>query len=110
MRGACRIFAAMALVATLVASSLSAQSTAANVAGTVHDEQRAVVAGASVTLKNRDNGLERQTTTDSTGNFRALGLAPGPYELRVERTGFAPFIDPDVQFSIGRTTPGIGPA
>ena len=65
------------------------QSTAGTISGTVLDAQGARVAGATVTVRKLDTNLQRSLVTESDGRFKFLGLAIGPYELTVERNGFA---------------------
>ena len=67
----------------------SAQTFRGTILGTVTDPNGAVVAGAKVTAKNTSTGLERSTTTDEAGNYTIPELPIGPYEVRVEQTGFA---------------------
>ena len=102
MKACLRVFAGIVLTLTTVPSGSSAQSTAASVFGTVRDQQHAVITGASIGLRNLDTGLTRQAMTDSTGNFRVIGLPPGRYEVRVERADFAPFVDRALQLSISQ--------
>ena len=100
---ACLRFSAQIFLAFVAAASpVFAQSTTASLSGTVRDEQAAVVPGASISLRNLDTGHTVRTTTDRTGDFHAIGLAPGRYELRVELSGFTPFVEPDLQLSIGQ--------
>ena len=67
------------------------QATMATISGTVHDVQGARIAGATVTVRKLDTNLERSLVTEFDGRFRFVGLAIGPYELTVERTGFASY-------------------
>jgi len=67
---------------------LAQNSSGVLVTGTVIDPHRAGVLGAKVTLA-RVGGSEVQTATaDESGAFRFEGVAPGTYELRIEREGF----------------------
>jgi len=90
------------VLASLIAAAASAQSTAASLSGTVRDQQAAVIPGASISLRNIDTGQTNRTMTDRTGDFHAIGIAPGRYEIRVELSGFTPFVEPDVGLSIGQ--------
>jgi hypothetical protein len=61
----------------------------ARIQGTVTDSSGAVVPGANVTLKNRDTGLVRTTTTDSTGSYEFLEIPVGQnYVVEVSHPGF----------------------
>src|SRR5262249_52269722 len=66
------------------------QGTSGVISGIVLDQQGEAVPGASVTIKNMDNGLFRQISTNSEGVYRSAGLPPGRYELRTEHKGFTP--------------------
>jgi outer membrane receptor protein involved in Fe transport len=76
------------LLILMLASVVSAQTFRGTILGTVTDPNGAVVPGAKVTVKNTSTGLERSTTTDDSGNYSIPELPIGPYEVRVEQTGF----------------------
>ena len=61
---------------------------AAAISGTIEDPSGASVGGAKVTVTNSETGAARATTSDDSGHFSVLSLAPGPHEVRVEKTGF----------------------
>src|SRR5713226_5439823 len=64
------------------------QATSGIIAGTVTDQQGAVVPGAAVTIKNLDTDFQRQVSTDSNGYYRVAALPVGRYVVRAERAGF----------------------
>src|SRR5688500_15003393 len=66
----------------------AAQSVTGSIGGTVIDEQREVVPGASVTVIDEATGAARTTVTDNRGSFQLTNLAPGSYTIRVELTNF----------------------
>ena len=76
------------LLILLLASFVPAQTFRGTILGTVTDPNGAVVPRAKVTVKNTSTGLERSTATDDEGNYSIPELPVGPYELRVEQTGF----------------------
>ena len=55
--------------------------------GTVLDPTGAVIASAKVTIKNKDTGVTKIVTTDQNGEFAALQLDVGEYEVTIEKTG-----------------------
>src|ERR1700686_1537472 len=61
----------------LLISCSWAQTGTTSLHGKVLDSTRAVVEGASVTLANQTQGLSRNATTASTGEFEFLALPPG---------------------------------
>jgi hypothetical protein len=79
------------LVSALFAVCLSAQTVSSSLQGTVLDPANAVVPGASVVLTSSDMGTSRAATTDGTGLFRFLDLAPDTYSVTVKAAGFKGF-------------------
>ena len=68
--------------------SMYAQFRTGTVSGTVSDSTAAVLPGVEVTVSNLDTGQSRALVTDDSGNYRALELVVGDYEVRAELTGF----------------------
>ncbi len=75
-------------VIVLAASPLLAQVTA-TLRGTVTDQSGAVVPNAKVTARNQGTGIERNTLSDSTGNYQIAALPAGTYDLDVSAPGMA---------------------
>lgn len=98
---ALRSVAGCFLLAMVPASIAHAQS-ASGITGTVFDQSGAAVTGASVTARNLNTGAERNTATDSTGNYRLLSLPVGDYELTTHRTGFADELRTGIQLAVGQ--------
>ena len=84
------------------ATPVGAQSTAATVLGTVLDEQKAALPGASVTIRSLESGQVRSTTADARGGFRVVGLPPGRYELTAELSSFGRFVNPNLVLSVAQ--------
>ena len=83
-----------------VALSAFAQSagSSSSVTGTVLDPSGAVVANATVEIRNPVSGFDRTTTTNSTGGFVIPNVPFNPYHLMVTTSGFAPHVqDIDVR-------------
>jgi Carboxypeptidase regulatory-like domain/TonB dependent receptor len=85
-----RILEAISLLFFLVYGSVSirAQVTTATVTGTVMDTTGAVVPGATVILKNTDNNVIRQETSEADGSFHFEFVVVGRYQLTVSHAGF----------------------
>src|SRR5262245_21855300 len=81
------ILAVLALAG--LAAPAFAQSTTGSFQGTVRDEQNAVVAGATVTVRNVDTNARRTAVSDSQGRWRVPNLPVGNYEVQIELAGFA---------------------
>ena len=83
-----KTLAAMVLVVSLPAL-LQAQSDG-RFTGTVLDPSGAVVAGATVTIKNERTGIVKTVVTDAGGRYVATGLSPSTYIISVKAGNFAP--------------------
>jgi hypothetical protein len=69
-----------------------------SVTGTVVDPTGAVVANATVELRNPVSHFERTTSTDNAGKFTIPNIPFNPYHLTVGGAGFAPYAqDVDVR-------------
>src|SRR5580700_12047661 len=73
-----------------IAAPLFAQSTTAtgSIQGTLTDPSGAVVAGAKITIANKDTGQTLRVTTSSAGTYNSGALVPGDYAVRAEAAGF----------------------
>src|SRR5216684_2897944 len=60
------------------------------IAGTVFDQRQSVIPNAKITIKNTATGFSRDVTSGAEGQFRAVLLDPGVYDVTVEASGFAP--------------------
>src|SRR6266404_6287178 len=89
------------LVALCAFASASAVAQSATLSGTVEDQNRAVVPGASITAVNTGTTLERRTTTNGSGDYTIPLLPPGNYVVRVEAQGFAPVRADNVVLNVG---------
>lgn len=76
------------VTALFVATPAWAQRTTASLRGTVTDQSKAVVPGATVTVTNQDTGLTQTTTTNTDGVYALNVLPVGHYSLKVELQGF----------------------
>jgi hypothetical protein len=86
------------------ASTASAQTgNSANFAGTVTDPSggAGAAAGATVSIHDPVSGLERSTTTVTSGNFNFANVPFNPYHLAVSAAGFGAYAeDIDVRSSV----------
>src|SRR5260370_36652853 len=72
----------------LLACSAFAQSTT-SLRGTITDPQGGVIPEATVLLSNLENGAKRQVITNGSGEYLFPQIAPGNYQIVVERPGFS---------------------
>ena len=75
-------FILTALVALVVSpSAVFGQAEAGSITGTVRDASGAVIAGATVTLKNVATGAQRTVQSGGVGQYTITGLPPGTYAI-----------------------------
>src|SRR5215510_207261 len=67
---------------------VGAQIPTASVRGLVTDPAQATVPGATVVVKGKETGTERNVMTNSAGEYQVANLPPGEYEIKVTRIGF----------------------
>src|SRR5262245_19004637 len=66
-----------------------AQIDQARISGVVHDQNNAVVPGATITVKNERTGEVRTTTSNQDGAFAVSNLKPSLYTIQVSAANFA---------------------
>jgi hypothetical protein len=81
---------APALIALLIllSSAFAQTQTTGRIAGTVKDQNGAVIVGAEVTVVSKATGDQRKVNTDGQGNYAVPLLPPGAYRLEVAANGF----------------------
>ena len=88
-------------LAMCAASSLSAQATTATLQGAVTASDGAVVSGAEVEARSRENGSARSALADVRGAYRLLGLVPGIYDVTARAVGFRALRRTSVELILG---------
>lgn len=83
-------FSVVVLSALIFASSSFAQTTTADLSGTVVDEQGSVIQGVNLRVISIATNFERSVVSNDDGSFTVTLLPPGNYKIRAERSGFAP--------------------
>lgn len=89
---------------TSTALFAQSESGSAAIEGTVRDSNNAVVAGATVTVRNEEIGLERTTSTNGDGIFAIRVLPVGLYTVQVSATGFSPRTIENIRLQVGEAT------
>lgn len=84
--------------------SLNAQEVTASITGRVTDPQGAVMANASVTMKETDRGTDWPTKTNSEGIYVFPRLPVGNYEMRVESPGFKTSVKGGIRLEVNLHT------
>jgi hypothetical protein len=79
-------------VLILAVSSAFGQTSTASLSGSVEDQAKSVIAGASVTIRNTSTGFTRNMQTSGEGRYNFVNIPTGPYEITVEAPNFAKFV------------------
>ena len=77
-------------------------STTGSISGIVVDPQKAVVAGAVVTVKNLETNAAQTVAADSEGRFRFQSLPVGTYGMTVEQKGFARYVMSSITITLNQ--------
>ena len=91
---------AVALVLFAAATPALAQVQSGNITGSVKDQQGGVLPGVTATLAGVD--ATWTFTTEASGEFRFLDLAPGPYKLSLSLPGFQTIVRDNVVVEVGK--------
>ncbi len=80
-----------------------AQSERGSITGIATDPSGAAVAGAGITVTQRDTNAAVKITTTSTGEYSASNLLPGVYRIEITASGFKRFVQQNLNVSAGGT-------
>jgi hypothetical protein len=81
-------------------SVLSAQIDTGSIVGVVRDQSGAVIAGATVTLKNATTGVTRTLTTNTDGEYLFAAIIPGVYSVQASSPSFESAIRSNIEISV----------
>ena len=88
IRGIWKTIAGFFFLALLTAPGSAWAQGEASISGVVTDSTGAIIAGATVKVRNAETGVTRTLVSDSSGRYEASLLSVGKYELTAEQTGF----------------------
>jgi outer membrane receptor protein involved in Fe transport len=92
------------VLVTLSPKTSHGQATTGSIQGEVTDPKDAVVTGAQITIINQETGATREAVSGDLGQYEALRLPPGKYEVKVTKSGFRPFDARDVIVAVAVAT------
>ncbi len=76
------------ILALSLAVSVWSQGLTGTIVGTITDPAGGVIPNATIVVKNVNTNAQQQSTTDTSGAYRVIGLVPGEYTVSVEASGF----------------------
>jgi hypothetical protein len=91
----------MGLLAMAVTAGYGQVKPSSSIAGTVTDPQAALVAGATVVVKNNATGEERTVTTTDNGTYSVPALTTGTYTVTITATNFKQAVVTGVKVDVG---------
>jgi hypothetical protein len=97
-----RRFAVAVLSLLLVFSVPAGAQVSAALSGRVTDQSGAGVPGATVTAKDTDMGISRETVTDAAGRYELPALPVGRYEVAATKSGFAVAVRSGINLVVGQ--------
>jgi len=103
MSGKIRNAISMVLLVGLALGAVpaAAQESTGSIVGIVKDTHGAVVAGATVTIRNTDKNIVARTlTTNDEGSYSAPFLLASHYSVTVEATGFKKYVKTDIVLNV----------
>ena len=94
------VFATILLLSSTPALSQSAAASG-RLEGIVTDPSGATVPDADVAVRNQNTGVTTTVRSNATGEFILLYLAPGSYEVSIQKSGFDKLVMKDVTVAVG---------
>jgi len=87
----------------VLAKNAHAQSASATgrLEGTVTDPTGAAVPDAEISVRNQNTGIATTIQSSADGEFTALYLDPGIYEVSIQKPGFGKLVLRDLTISVG---------
>ena len=73
-----------------------AQSVLGGISGAVHDSSGAVIPNATIVLHRTETNTDRTVISDKAGNYNAINVEAGDYDITTTATGFATTIGQNV--------------
>ena len=87
----------------MLALPAAAQQGTSEVRGRVVDQQGSLLPGVTVTVRNQQTGMYRETASGEDGSFIVSGVVPGTYQMVAELQGFKKFERRDLVLEVGKT-------
>jgi carboxypeptidase family protein len=87
----------------LLQASAFAQTEQGRIAGTIRDQNKALVQGTKVIAKNERTGEERTANADEQGYYLITNLKPSLYTIRASASGFVDSEITGIQLLVGQT-------
>src|SRR3984893_12110667 len=94
------LLSSLLCLALATAIPVAAQTTTAELSGSVTDPSGPAISKVKVTATNTGTGLTHQAVTDDAGAYIITQLPPGAYNLSAEAAGFRKTIENNVTLEV----------
>lgn len=91
------------LLGMLTVAHAQGVGVSAGIKGTVTDASGSVMPKATVVAEDAEKGIRRTAVTDSSGEYRFMGLPPATYNVTAELAGFQTQIQKGLVITVGET-------
>src|ERR1700757_3333890 len=98
-----KTFRSLALITALLAAPCFAQLDRGAITGTVTDSSHAVVPGARIAIRSLATSVKYQSATTGTGDYNAVNLPAGSYEVTFEATGLKTLVRSNIVVAVSET-------
>src|SRR6186713_321296 len=78
------------------------QAVTGEILGITADASGALVADATIVVRNLQTNIKKEAKTNNEGAFRILQLPIGTFEVTVEKAGFAKYLQPNIQLALNQ--------
>ncbi|HKX33500.1 MAG TPA: carboxypeptidase-like regulatory domain-containing protein, partial [Blastocatellia bacterium] len=95
------VFSAI-MVLACVSPALAQVTALAQLNGAVRDENGAIVAKATITLREESTNRSYAVVSNEAGFYLVPNLPPGHYQLTAESTGFGKYTQAGIALSVGQ--------
>jgi Carboxypeptidase regulatory-like domain len=91
------------LLAVVFSRLLQAHTPTATLVGNIADSSRATVGGATIQVREVSTNETRTVQSQATGEYTVTNLAPGTYEVTIDKPGFRRLRESNLQLQVGQT-------
>src|SRR5882724_3337092 len=102
MKTSPRLLVAPLLITLGSFGTLFSQSSTGSISGIVVDERQAVIAGATVAIRNTATGFALSATTNSDGRYRFVNIPIGTYEVTAEALNFSKYVQQGITLDVNQ--------
>src|ERR1700733_9523770 len=98
-----RYLIASSLVTLFASAGWAADSGTGTITGTVRDQAKSPLAGATITATKLDDDTAQTALSGSDGAYKLSSVPPGMYSVMAEKVGLAQVVVSSLQVSVGAT-------